>query len=92
MTKTIENSPELTALLNHQQAITYVKTQLTQLDEAIVAQKEAGAQLRDREKLIADLRVEREDILADIAMGHDKAKELQKLVRAWRGCIHRAIL
>lgn len=79
MTKTIENSPELTALLNHQQAIAYVKTQLTQLDEAIVAQKEAGAQLRDREKLIADLRVEREDILADIAMGHDKAKELQKL-------------
>jgi len=79
MTKTIENSPELTALLNHQQAITYVKTQLTQLDEAIVAQKEAGAQLRDREKLIGDLRVEREDILADIAMGNDKAMELQKL-------------
>lgn len=79
MTKTIENSPELTALLNHQQAITDTQEQLVKLDEAIALQKASADELLNQADAIAALEAQRGDLLADIAIGIDRAQDLNLL-------------
>ncbi len=78
MTKTIE-SPELTVLLNHQQAISNTQEQLVKLDDAIALQKANADELRNQADAIAALEAQRGDLLADIAIGEDKTQELQLL-------------
>ena len=75
-----QKSPELLAMLQHQDATTAAQAVVDQLHQAIAAQQEKTAQLNAKADSVAQLEVLREDLLADIATGaQGKAAALEVL-------------
>lgn len=72
-------SPELQAVLSHQQTIAEARAKVEHLTQALAEQQAIAEQLRLRADDIAALETEREDLLADIATGQDKATDLKTL-------------
>lgn len=70
---------ELQAMLQNQQAVAAAQATVDQLSQAIEAQNKLAEQLRSRAERVAALETQREDLLADIATGQDKAAELNAL-------------
>lgn len=79
MTDQSQPSPEVRALLQHQQDTAAAQTSVTQLEQAIAAQHAKAVKQRAKAAAIAELGTQREDLLADIATGQDKADELKVL-------------
>lgn len=79
MTDQSQPSPEVRALRQHQQDTAAAQTSVTQLEQAIAAQHAKAAKQRAKAAAIAELGTQREDLLADIATGQDKADELKAL-------------
>ena len=67
------------AMLQNQQAVAAAQATVDQLSQAIEAQNKLAEQLRSRAERVAALETQREDLLADIATGQDKAAELNAL-------------
>jgi len=70
---------ELRAVLQHQQAMADVQSNIERLRQAIAEQQGKAEQLRVQVAEVTDLQTQREDLLADIATGQDKAAELKTL-------------
>ena len=79
MTDQRQLTPELEAVLQHQQATATAQTGVTQLLQAIAAQQGKAETMRAKHEGTTVLETEREDLLADIATGSDKAAELKAL-------------
>lgn len=79
MTDLAQKSPELLAVLGNQEASAAKQAVLNQLHQAIAVQNANAAQLRVHAEHVAELETQREDLLADIATGQDKAAELKAL-------------
>lgn len=79
MSDNAQQSLELQAMLQNQQAVAAAQATVDQLSQAIEAQNKLAEQLRSRAERVAALETQREDLLADIATGQDKAVELNAL-------------
>ena len=79
MTTQAQPSPELQAVLQHQQTIATAQATAQQLEQAIATQHHKAEQLHTLAAALELLATEREDLLADIATGQDKAEELKAL-------------
>lgn len=79
MSNNTQQTPELQAVLQNQQAVAAAQATVDQLNQAIEAQNKLAEQLRSRAERVAALETQREDLLADIATGQDKAAELNAL-------------
>lgn len=79
MTTQAQPSPELQAVLQHQQTIATAQATVQQLELAIATQHHKAQQLHTLGSALELLATEREDLLADIATGQDKAEELKAL-------------
>ncbi|WP_291519351.1 hypothetical protein [Acidovorax sp.] len=79
MSNNTHQTPELQAVLQNQQAVAGAQATVDQLNQAIEAQNKLAEQLRSRAERVAALETQREDLLADIATGQDKAAELNAL-------------
>ena len=79
MSNNAQQTPELQAVLQNQQAVAAAQATVDQLSQAIEAQNKLAEQLRSRAERVAALETQREDLLADIATGQDKAVELNAL-------------
>lgn len=79
MSNNTQQPPELQAVLQNQQAVAAAQAIVDQLHQAIAAQNKTAEQLRSRAERVAALETQREDLLADIATGQDKAAELNAL-------------
>lgn len=72
-------SAELQAALQNQQAIAAARTSVAQLEDAIQHQQAQAQRLQEEADALAVPQAQREDLLADIATGQDKAAELAAL-------------
>lgn len=79
MSNNTQQPPELQAVLQNQQALAAAQATIDQLHQAIAAQSKTAEQLRARAERVAALETQREDLLADIATGQNKATELNAL-------------
>lgn len=79
MSNQAPKSPELLAVLQHQEATATAQAVVDQLHQAIAVQNTNADQLRAHAERVAELETQREDLLADIATGQDKATELKAL-------------
>lgn len=68
--------PELQAVLEHQEAIAAKRSAIEQLKEAMAVHQAKNEQLRSEAEKIDGLYVQREDLLADIAVGQGQADDL----------------
>ena len=74
-----DQSPELQAVLQHQEQLAQAHSTVAQLKQLIADHQDHGAALQERAKRVAALETQREDLLADIATGQSKQAELQAL-------------
>lgn len=79
MSNNAHQTPELQAVLQNQQAVAAAQATVDQLHQAIATQNKTAEQLSSRAERVAALETQREDLLADIATGQDKAAELNAL-------------
>lgn len=79
MSNNAQQFPELQAVLQNQQAAAAAQAAVDQLHQAIGMQNKAADQLHAHVERVEALETQREDLLADIATGQDKTKELQAL-------------
>lgn len=79
MSNNTQQSPELQAVLQNQQAVAAAQAVVDQLHQAIAVQNKNAEQLQAHAERVAVLETQREDLLADIATGNDKAAELKAL-------------
>lgn len=79
MTEQAQQSSELQAVLQHQEATAAAQATVTKLQQAIAAQQEKADLLLAKVESVTALETQREDLLADIATGNDKAAELKAL-------------
>lgn len=69
MTTTTQNSPEKTALLAHQEAIKASRTAVRRLEKATAEQEALISETKAQEPDLAQLKLERKDALAAVALG-----------------------
>lgn len=79
MTTKNPTSPEIQDVLLFQTVIAIAQSSVEQLSQAIDAQRKKIEALRHEAAEIDALVLQREDLLADIAIGQDKSAELQKM-------------
>lgn len=79
MASKIQNSQSLQAVLQNQQAAAVVQQTVNTLRAAIDSQRAKADQLNGLAVAIAQLEIQREDLLSDIAIGQNKTDELKRL-------------
>lgn len=79
MTTETSYSMHLQTVLENQQAMSVARASIAQLRQAIADQQAKAGALRVQAGEVAALETQREDLLADIATGQDKAAELAAL-------------
>lgn len=76
-----DSAVSLATVLAHQNTIAPTQSELTQLQQLIADQQRVIAETSDHKNTVAPLIGHREELLADIALGADKAAELAQLDR-----------
>lgn len=79
MTTENQTPPETQAVLKHQEAMAAAQSTVDQLKKAIDGQQRKIDALHAASAEIETLALQREDLLADIAIGQDKSTELKEL-------------
>lgn len=79
MTTENQTPPEIQAVLKHQEAMAAAQSTVDQLRKAIDGQQRKIDALHAASAEIEALALQREDLLADIAIGQDKSTELKEL-------------
>lgn len=79
MTTENQTPPEIQAVLKHQEAMAAAQSTVDQLNQAIGGQQRKIDALHAASAEIEALALQREDLLADIAIGQDKSTELKDL-------------
>lgn len=79
MTIEYENTPELQAVLQHQQQVAGALANVQRLEQAIADQQQKADALNECASELKALEIQREDLLADIATGLDKSDVLKTL-------------
>lgn len=72
-------SPQLQAVLQHQEQQAQAIATVGQLQQLIAQRQQDRAALQQRAQRVDELETQREDLLADIATGQDKQAQLQSL-------------
>lgn len=78
-TAAIVQTPELQAVLQHQEQLAQANDTVAQLKQLIADHQDRCAALQERAKRVTELETQREDLLADIATGQSKQAELEAL-------------
>ncbi len=75
MTAYNPNSPELQAVLAHQQLLTQATAKVQEIESAIALQEQIAAQVAEHKNTVGALQVKHQDVLAEIAIGNDCTQE-----------------
>ncbi|WP_042419596.1 hypothetical protein [Comamonas aquatica] len=79
MTAYNPESPELQAVLAHQQLLAQATAKVQGVENAIAAQEQIAVQVAEHKNALAALQLKHQDVLADIAMGKDCTQERDAL-------------
>lgn len=79
MTAYNPESPELQAVLAHQQLLAQATAKVNGVENAIAAQEQIAVQVAEHKNALAALQLKHQDVLADIAMGKDCTQERDAL-------------
>lgn len=79
MTAYNPESPELQAVLAHQQLLAQATAKVQGVENAIAAQEQIAVQVAEHKNALAALQLKHQDVLADIAMGKECTQERDAL-------------